>query len=187
MGKRKIDKSKKIEDKNQRGVAFCKRKRGFLKKAIELSRLCDQKIFMVMYDSDKDRVIQYSSDTTFQLKGAYDVVKRMKGTDGSNFESYTNDDYNKFELVDFRTLRYQKKDNQGDDEVISEFGEDANQMNLGHPYKTQKLESDILKLDTPISVSELIADQDLSNPKMKKVPKASSMENLCDPRMIQEF
>jgi len=106
MGKRKIDKSKKIEDKNQRGVAFCKRKRGFLKKAIELSRLCDQKIFMVMYDSDKDRVIQYSSDTTFQLKGAYDVVKRLKGTDGSNFESYTNDDYNKFELVDFRTLRY---------------------------------------------------------------------------------
>jgi hypothetical protein len=41
MGKRKIDKSKKIENKNQRSVAFCKRKRGFLKKAIELSRLCD--------------------------------------------------------------------------------------------------------------------------------------------------
>lgn len=50
MGKRKIDKSKKIENKNQRSVAFCKRKRGFLKKAIELSRLCDQQIFMVMYD-----------------------------------------------------------------------------------------------------------------------------------------
>jgi len=41
MGKRKIDKSKKIENKNQRNVAFCKRRRGFLKKAIELSRLCD--------------------------------------------------------------------------------------------------------------------------------------------------
>lgn len=106
MGKRKIDKSKKIEDKNQRGVAFCKRKRGFLKKAIELSRLCDQKIFMVLYDPDKDRVIQYSSDTTFQFKGAYDVVKRIKSVEGANFESYTNDDYNKFELVDFRTLRY---------------------------------------------------------------------------------
>ena len=65
MGKRKIDKSKKIEDKNQRGVAFCKRKRGFLKKAIELSRLCDQKIFLIMYDPDKDRVIQYSSDPSF--------------------------------------------------------------------------------------------------------------------------
>ena len=33
----------------------------------------------------------------------------------------------------------------------------------------------------------MIADQDLVNPKMKKVPKASSMENLCDPNMIQEF
>jgi hypothetical protein len=41
MGKRTIDKSRKIEDKMQRKVAFCKRKRGFLKKAIELSTLCD--------------------------------------------------------------------------------------------------------------------------------------------------
>ena len=57
MGKRKIDKSKKIEDKNQRSVAFCKRRRGFLKKAIELSRLCDQRIFVVIYDPEKDKAI----------------------------------------------------------------------------------------------------------------------------------
>ena len=57
MGKRKIDKSKKIENKNQRNVAFCKRRRGFLKKAIELSRLCDQKIFLVIYDKERDRAI----------------------------------------------------------------------------------------------------------------------------------
>ena len=62
MGKRKIDKSKIIEDKNQRNVAFCKRKRGFLKKAIELSRLCGQKIFLVMYDPDKGKLIQFASD-----------------------------------------------------------------------------------------------------------------------------
>ena len=65
MGKRKIDKSKKIENKNQRNVAFCKRRRGFLKKAIELSRLCDQKIFLVIYDTEKDRAIQYSSSLDF--------------------------------------------------------------------------------------------------------------------------
>jgi len=37
MGKKKIDKIKYIENKLKRSVAFCKRKRGFLKKAIELS------------------------------------------------------------------------------------------------------------------------------------------------------
>ena len=41
MGKKKIDKLKAIQNKNQRNVAFCKRKRGFLKKAIELSSLCE--------------------------------------------------------------------------------------------------------------------------------------------------
>jgi hypothetical protein len=42
-------------------------------------------------------------------------------SENNSFESYTNEDYNKFELVDFRTLRYQKKDNQIDDEVISDL------------------------------------------------------------------
>ena len=57
FNRRKIDKSKKIQDKNQRNVAFCKRRRGFLKKAIELSRLCDQNIFMIIHDPEKDKVI----------------------------------------------------------------------------------------------------------------------------------
>jgi hypothetical protein len=42
MGKKKIEKLKLIDDKLKRNVAFCKRKRGLLKKAIELSNLCDQ-------------------------------------------------------------------------------------------------------------------------------------------------
>ena len=61
MGKRAIDKTRKIENKNQRNVAFCKRKRGLLKKAIELSRLCDQNILMVVFDPDKQKAIIYQS------------------------------------------------------------------------------------------------------------------------------
>jgi hypothetical protein len=123
MGKRKIDKSKKIENKNQRSVAFCKRKRGFLKKAIELSRLCDQKIFMVMYDPDKDRVIHYSSEPSFSFSGALEIVKRIKKSENAPhaYEYYTNDDYNKFELVDFRTLRYKSKENMGGEDVSELF------------------------------------------------------------------
>ena len=40
MGKKKIDNIKYMEDKNQRNITFSKRKRGLLKKIIELSSLC---------------------------------------------------------------------------------------------------------------------------------------------------
>lgn len=48
MGKKKIDKLSIIENRQQRNVAFCKRKRGFLRKAIELSQLCAQDIYIVI-------------------------------------------------------------------------------------------------------------------------------------------
>ena len=41
MGKKKLSSIAKINDKNSRNVTYCKRKRGLIKKAIELSKLCD--------------------------------------------------------------------------------------------------------------------------------------------------
>ena len=75
MGKKKIDKLKLIEDKNQRNVAFCKRKRGFLKKAIELSSLCDQKIFILIFDDQRKRAVQFSSQDEFHIEAAYNAMK----------------------------------------------------------------------------------------------------------------
>ena len=151
MGKRKIDKSKKIENRNQRNVAFCKRKRGLLKKAIEISRLCDQQIFFFMYDNEKKKAVVYCSDMDFQLKQAYETIKQLKQVDREKYkqyqdkiqqsqhrhsqryaseksekdgpnvggvgvsgfqpslEYYRNEDYKKFELVDFRRVRYLKE------------------------------------------------------------------------------
>lgn len=59
MGRRAVDKTKKIESKNQRNVAFCKRRRGILKKAIEIARMCQQKVLMVIYDPDKNKAVHY--------------------------------------------------------------------------------------------------------------------------------
>ena len=50
MGKRKYERIEKIENVNNRHVTFIKRTRGLLKKAIELSVLCDQDMFMYIYD-----------------------------------------------------------------------------------------------------------------------------------------
>lgn len=81
MGKKKIDKLKLIDNKMLRNVAFCKRKRGFLKKAIELSSLCDQKILIIIYDEERKRVVQFSSEDQFQLEAAYKAVKIAKAPD----------------------------------------------------------------------------------------------------------
>ena len=127
MGKKKIDKLKLIESKLQRNVAFCKRKRGFLKKAIELSSLCDQQILIVIFDKDRNRLVQFSSDSEFQFQAAYKAYRDIKvnsKANQDNYEKFTNDDYENLEKLDFRSVRYKKKDRYGnDDEVISEFEE----------------------------------------------------------------
>ena len=45
-------------------------------------------------------------------------MKRIKGSENPEIEFYSNEDYEKFELVDFRTLRYQKKDNSFEEELV---------------------------------------------------------------------
>jgi YD repeat-containing protein len=95
MGKKKIDRLSLIENKMQRNVAFCKRKRGFLKKAIELSQLCAQNILVIIHDKEKNRVVQYSSEDTFTFKQAYDALKRstekkLQSVGNSSYEKFTN-------------------------------------------------------------------------------------------------
>lgn len=53
MGKKKVDVSKFLEDQEKRDVTFSKRKRGVIKKMIELSRMCGQDIFLVIFDRSK--------------------------------------------------------------------------------------------------------------------------------------
>ena len=61
-----------------------------------------------MYDVETDKMLQFSSDVDWSFKDVYQNMKRIKkGPDAAQkFETYTNKDYETFELVDFRTLRY---------------------------------------------------------------------------------
>ena len=62
MGKRRIEKIKIIENSNHRKVTYCKRKKGLLKKSIELSVLCDVSMFLFVYDKQQKRCVHYASD-----------------------------------------------------------------------------------------------------------------------------
>lgn len=59
MGKKRIEKIIKIADTQTRKVTQCKRKKGLLKKVIELSVLCDLKIVMLIKDCRQRRVTHY--------------------------------------------------------------------------------------------------------------------------------
>ena len=72
MGRKKSNDLQYIEDPQQRNITYCKRRIGILKKAMELSQLCGQKIFFAMYDQ-KDKLILYRSQHDFDE----DEVKKL--------------------------------------------------------------------------------------------------------------
>ncbi|XP_059286872.1 agamous-like MADS-box protein AGL31 isoform X1 [Lycium ferocissimum] len=59
MGRKKVE-IKRIKDKSCRQVAFCKRRKGLLKKAKELSTLCDVDVAVVIF-SNSGKLYQFSS------------------------------------------------------------------------------------------------------------------------------
>jgi superfamily I DNA and/or RNA helicase len=75
-----------------RNLAFNKRKRGILRKAIEMSLYCEKDVFMVIFDRDKKRLVEFSSSAKFSLR----ALKKMYSTKNLRkfrYEKYHNDDY----------------------------------------------------------------------------------------------
>lgn len=94
MGKKKIEVFTKISDRNARNVTYCKRKKGLVKKAMELSMLCDQEIFLVIFDRSKEKVVLYTNHEDFNMEEVAKYYPRLENTEGH--EHYVNDDYEQF-------------------------------------------------------------------------------------------
>jgi len=115
MGKRRINTKEKIEDEHSRYVTYCKRKRGIIKKAIELSRLCDQLIFLVIFDKQKQRLVEYTSSSDFNAR----IVKKLVDPNLKskiNHEKFTNGDFNMF-----------CRDGNSRDEILNDYTDDYQQ------------------------------------------------------------
>ena len=85
MGKRKLESMDKIKNENTRKITYSKRKKGLLKKAIELSKLCDQTCFLYVYDREMKKVVHYASDRESDFMELFNSKLHR--------EFYTNDDY----------------------------------------------------------------------------------------------
>lgn len=59
MGRGKIE-IKRIENNTNRQVTFCKRRNGLLKKAYELSVLCEAEVALIVFSS-RGRVYEYAN------------------------------------------------------------------------------------------------------------------------------
>lgn len=97
MGRKKIQ-IEKIKDERSRSVTFQKRKIGIMKKAMELSILCDCEIALVIYATN-DKCITFSTNGNFE-----EMVRKC--TDGTvpPKENKSNKDVSNFKMLSLKTL-----------------------------------------------------------------------------------
>ena len=82
MGRKKIDTTKEITLQKKRNQTLLKRKRGLIKKAMELATLCGQNMSIVIQDKKNTaRVTLYQSSEQFTIDDAAYVVKNTQGVE----------------------------------------------------------------------------------------------------------
>lgn len=99
MGKKKVDNLQYVKDRSMRNTAYHIRKRGLIKKAIELSSMCGLQMYLLIYDKEKDKIIEYQSDDQFNLNKAISIIEnslKVKSKRKFHHLSYTNKDYYSF-------------------------------------------------------------------------------------------
>jgi hypothetical protein len=65
MGRNKI-KIEKIKSERNRNITFIKRKKGLIKKAMELSLLCDAEILVAIVSKDNEQLSLFCSDESVE-------------------------------------------------------------------------------------------------------------------------
>eukprot|EP00347_Sterkiella_histriomuscorum_P001957 403370019 len=93
MGRRKI-KIQRILDERLRQVTLTKRKKGLIKKAMELALLTGVQIVLTIYDDQDAKLIQYKSDSieVIQEISRKKIIHEEAFTNADYYKSFNNDD-----------------------------------------------------------------------------------------------
>lgn len=122
MGRKKIE-IKAISDRKSRKDTFHKRKVGLIKKAAELSMLCNIRMLVVFEDLSGE-VLKYSTH------GIYDPVKYFKDRYNTTPVAFTAQHYPDFFKSDIYKKRLREQDDDDEDEV--EEDDDGKRCDLIH-------------------------------------------------------
>ena len=99
MGRKKLDTMDYIQNANSRNIAYNKRKKGLVKKAMELSKLCGINVNLVVFDEQKKRLMHYNSTDEFSINNIENLLEQYKNNDSKNkYEKLTNLDYESLNL-----------------------------------------------------------------------------------------
>ena len=92
MGRRKINSFQQIEDKVTKSQTFNKRKKGLIKKAMELSILCGQDVMLVIHNQENQKLVVYQSKKEFNGEKVSELLSSQY-TKNRFYEEHTNADF----------------------------------------------------------------------------------------------
>ncbi|THU52932.1 hypothetical protein C4D60_Mb10t09110 [Musa balbisiana] len=167
MGRGKIE-IKRIENTTNRQVTFCKRRNGLLKKAYELSVLCDADVALIVFSS-RGRLYEYATNS---VKATIDRYKKAcNGTTNTGFASEDNAQYYQQEAS---KLRQQINNLQSTNRSL--MGESLGSMSLRDMKQLEtRLEKGINKIRNKKN-ELLFAEIEYMQKRMSMLPSARTTE-----------
>mmetsp|Transcript_12714 Transcript_12714/g.19117 ORF Transcript_12714/g.19117 Transcript_12714/m.19117 type:complete len:317 (+) Transcript_12714:250-1200(+) len=168
MGRKKIE-IKPIEDERNRHVTFNKRKSGLVKKAMELSILCNSKISLIIFD--ENHLYEYCSDDPKNVLDEYCKVAHEP------HERLNNADYHQFE--ESGSSKKKKKNNNNGTSSMKKKMKKENMTKQTEPLQPLPLQRQQLPPPPPAQQQQqmvLNQQQPLMRPQMMMNPQPSTQQ-----------